>query len=119
MSAEDDDAVRELLDEGLTDWVPVDRVIGYARDIAESTPSDYVEVASRLIVRLIRDGLMMPGDIGSGVFEAWGGTGESLIRRVIEDCRAKSWQPQGSGCWFLNTEEGDRLASLGGASGSA
>jgi hypothetical protein len=110
MSSKLEQVVHDLLDEGLTDWVPLDRIIGIAREVAAASNSDPVDVARDLIATIIRGDLMMPGDIGSEGFERWGGESEDLIVRVINQCQEMDWLPQGAGCWLANTDLGDRLA---------
>lgn len=112
MSSNVDQAIRDLLDEGLTDWVPVDRIIDIARDVATASGSAGVAVASDLITAVIQGGLMVPGDIGSEEFERWEGGLDELVARVVQQCQEFDWLPQGAGCWFANTALGDRMAKL-------
>jgi hypothetical protein len=105
-----DSIIHDILDEGLNDWVPVDRIIGGSRALAASEGSDFRQIASAVIEKLIRGGLMVPGVIGSSGFEAWAGSTEELVERVMSECEGLSWAPFGAGCWMANTEKGDSAA---------
>jgi len=110
MSNNADSVIRNLLDEGLDDWVPIDSVIGESRALAASEGGDMRQIASAIIRKLISGGLMVPGVIGSNGFEAWVGSTEELVERVVSECEDLRWAPFGAGCWMANTERGDRAA---------
>lgn len=106
-------AVRELLDEGLDDWVPLDQVIWASRNLAEAAGTSLQKAASDLVSHLIENNLMVSGVIGSEGFEHWSGSPSELVHRVIRDCERYNWEPFGAGCWMANTEHGDRVAQRG------
>src|SRR4051812_23788909 len=105
MSANLEAIVRGLLDEGLTDWIPIDRVIGAARELAPAAGVRFQAIATDLFSRLIEPGLMVPGSIGEAGFEPWSGSPDVLLRRAIAECESFDWQPQGAGCWLANTDK--------------
>ncbi|MEU4679098.1 hypothetical protein [Micromonospora sp. NPDC023737] len=102
--------IRSLLDEGLDDWIPIDRIIGASQEWVAERGLDFRVVASGVAAELIMDELMVPGMLGSIGFEPWSGPPEQLLRRVIAECEAVGWEPFGDGCWMANTERGDRVA---------
>ncbi|GLY50590.1 hypothetical protein [Lentzea sp. NBRC 102530] len=104
------EAVRELLLDGVDDWVSLDRIIWAARQVSESSSADFGDEFRDLLDTLVRGGLVVPGELGDSGFERWGGEPGELIARVIEQAQEFGWAPQGAGCWFANTELGDRTA---------
>ncbi|WP_329049127.1 hypothetical protein OG738_40880 [Amycolatopsis sp. NBC_01488] len=103
-------ALREVLFEGLDDWVPVDRVIGLAREMAATEAADFQDLAVRMIELLIGQGLMDAGDIGDAGFERWEGTPEEVVARVVAVCKSLRWEPFGEACWMTNTDKGNAQA---------
>lgn len=110
MSRSRESVIQEILVEGLDDWVPIDRVIGEARDSASSEGVTLRDAAVGLVRALVDSGLMTPGDITEDGFEPWKGTHEQLTNQVIWQCDELGWEPLGAGCWLANTPEGDRAA---------
>lgn len=53
---------------------------------------------------------MVPGDLGHSGFEAWSGSRDELVHRVVEQCQQLDWELLGDGCWWASTDKGDRLA---------
>lgn len=96
-------AVREILAEGLEDWVPIDRVVGRAREMADQ----FRPTAIRLVEYLLRNELVRIGDIGEGGFEEWPGDVEENIERVVRGLEVKDWNAMGELCWLANTARGD------------
>lgn len=105
-----DEIVQRLLNEGLDDVVPLDRLIGSVRELYGSDPDVVRGAAIDLITRLVDGGLMIPGDLGHEGFEAWPGSAEEVVKRVVEQSERLGWDPIGAGCWWSNTEKGDELA---------
>jgi len=112
MSSDYAPIIRELIVEGRDDWIPIDRVIGSAREVASASKWPFEEVAAELIATLIGGNLMVPGELGEAGFVAWGGSSADLIDRVVQECQLINWAPSGGGCWLANTSEGDRLAAV-------
>lgn len=110
MSSSRESVIQEILAEGLDDWVPIDRVIGGARDSASSEGVTLRDAAVGLVRALVDSGLMTPGDITEDGFGPWKGTHEQLTNQVIRQCDELGWEPLGAGCWLANTPEGDRAA---------
>jgi hypothetical protein len=96
-----------VLTEGLTDWVPVDAVIGWAREAAEGSGGNFKPTAIAVIEYLILGGLMVAGDIGKAGFESWTDPPLAMARRVIAQCESFDWNPLGAACWLSNTKVGD------------
>lgn len=110
MSSKGSERVIELLVDGLDDWVALHDVVWHGREQADDFGGD-MEAAVRSVVReVIEDGLMYPGDLGDGRIDPWLGGADQLVDRVISECEALQWNPQGDGCWFANTPQGDRCA---------
>lgn len=105
-----DSALHEVLSEGLEDWVPVDRVIGLAREIAACKEADFRNLAIQLIELLIGQGLMEAGQIGDTGFERWEGVPAEIVKRVVAVCESFHWEPFGEACWMANTDEGNARA---------
>ncbi|MFF0067218.1 hypothetical protein ACFYRC_38135 [Streptomyces sp. NPDC005279] len=103
--------IRELLVEGLDDWVPVDRLIGLAREAAEPSSGDFRALAGEVLADVVRGGLMAVGEIGDTGFEPWAGDDDAVLHRVVVALDRVAWIPAGGVCWLANTPEGDRLAS--------
>ncbi|MFJ8085111.1 hypothetical protein ACIQ6Y_31390 [Streptomyces sp. NPDC096205] len=109
----EEEIYRELLEEGLDDWIMVDQVLYLAGELAEQSGEPPREVTERVLTHLVRGGLMNVGDLGETGFEAWSGDADSVVRRVLESLDAVDWHPAGGGCWLANTPAGDREASGG------
>ncbi|GLZ34637.1 hypothetical protein Lesp02_68240 [Lentzea sp. NBRC 105346] len=113
MSNNFDAVVHEVLVEGLDDWVPIDRVIGSAWEVAQRSGGVPVETASTIIRLLVEGGQMVPGVIEANGFEAWRGSPSELATRIIQQCEELNWEPFGAGCWLANTQDGDVSARDG------
>lgn len=100
----------EILEEGLDDWIPVDRVIGLARDEAEARHGDFKELTLKVLESLLLREEIKVGAIGDMGFEAWSGAVSELIERVVTELNSVDWQPYGGGCWICNTANGDERA---------
>ncbi|MGW5608875.1 hypothetical protein ACWEWI_22750 [Streptomyces sp. NPDC003753] len=102
--------IGELLEEGLDDWVPVDRLVGLAQETVEHSGRDFREVATETLTQLVSGGLMQVGDLGDSGFEAWSGTPDDIVRRVVSTLEGFDWRPQGGACWLANTAHGNSRA---------
>ncbi|MBD9701185.1 hypothetical protein IHE56_03565 [Streptomyces sp. ID01-12c] len=101
----------ELLEEGLDDWLPVDRLVGLAGEPSEQSGEAHRDLTERLLAQLVGGGLMRVGDLGETGFEAWPGDADAVVRRVMEALDAVAWAPAGGVCWLANTPVGDREVS--------
>ena len=100
----------EILAEGLDDWVPVDTVIGSAREAAARAGSNFKRLAAATTGYLIEGGLMVAGDLGAEGFEPWPEPPAAMARRVTDQCESFDWEPLGAACWLANTAAGDDRA---------
>lgn len=112
MSTGADVDVVELLVDGLDDWVSLHDVVWHGRERVDGFGGDVAAAVRAVVTTLITDGLAMPGDLGDVGLDTWAGGQAELIERVLRQCQEYEWNPQGAGCWFANTAEGDRLARL-------
>ena len=103
-------AVAPTLDRALDDWVPVDTLIWNAIQVVPEDSDRFAGFFATVLDYLLREGLMIVGDIGDTGFEPWTSSIEDTVERVIRDCQAVAWSPQGSLCWLSNTPEGDQRA---------
>ncbi|MCY1141854.1 hypothetical protein OWR29_27985 [Actinoplanes sp. Pm04-4] len=105
-----DAIVDELVAEGLDDWVPVDTVIGAAREAADAAGVDFRGLTVTVLERLIVGGLMVAGDIGEDGFESWPDPAPEMVRKVVAQVESFDWTPLGGACWLANTAAGDERA---------
>lgn len=103
--------VRELLVEGLDDWVPVDRLIGLVRESEDLRDEEFKEATAGILDHLLRQDLMAVGELGESGFEAWPGTVEENVTKVVATLDDVNWVPLGGACWLSNTARGDSEAS--------
>lgn len=99
---------REILGEGLDDWVPVDRLVGLSRELSERHGGSHRDVSEKVLAHLLRSGLVNVGDLGESGFEAWSGDAEGVVRRAMQALDEVGWEPAGGVCWLANTPAGDR-----------
>ncbi|MFE2868800.1 hypothetical protein [Embleya sp. NPDC059259] len=102
--------VRELLIEGLDDWLPVDRLLDVVRDSVKFEAEDFRGNAMAVLKVLLQQGLMQVGDLGEDGFEAWSGTVESILDRLSAGLDHFDWAPLGAFCWIANTPRGSKRA---------
>lgn len=107
----EEEICREILEEGLDDWVPVDRMVGLARELSERCGVSHRDVTEKVLARLLHRGLVTVGDLGESGFEAWAGDADGVVRRVVQALDEVAWEPAGGVCWLANTSAGDREAS--------
>lgn len=103
--------VRELLVEGLDDWVPVDRLIGLVRESEGLRDKEFKEAATGVLDHVLRRELMAVGELGESGFEAWPGTVEENVAKAVATLDKLNWEPLGGACWLSNTAKGDSEAS--------
>jgi hypothetical protein len=102
-----DEDVAEILKEGIGDWVPIDRVVGQAREEAR----DFKTRTIQLIEYLLANNLMSVGDLGVDGFESWSGGVNEQIDRVTKGLDDFDWNPMGGFCWLANSAKGDEVGS--------
>ncbi|MGC4987498.1 hypothetical protein ACLQ18_44230 [Streptomyces sp. DT193] len=107
----DHDIFRELIEEGLDDWVPVDTLLGLAEDMAEDRGAKFRGVAVDLLTLLLNSGLMDVGDLGESGFEPWPERGDELLAKAVAVLDGFDWFPQLGAYWLANTPKGDAVAS--------
>lgn len=98
---------RSILEEGLDDWVPIDRIIDYAKEGPEGCDGRFKERSLDVIESLLLRNAVRVGEIGDSGFEAWEGGVVEIINRVVSALNAANWQPYGGVCWLCNTSIGD------------
>ncbi|WP_253772853.1 hypothetical protein [Goodfellowiella coeruleoviolacea] len=109
--AKEESIIREVLLEGLDDWVPVDRVIGMARELAEEDGEEFRGLATSVLELVLRRELMTVGEIGESGFESWLAPADAVVASVVARLDGVDWLPLGGACWLANTSAGDRLAT--------
>ncbi|MEY9845240.1 hypothetical protein ABH940_002310 [Streptacidiphilus sp. BW17] len=106
-----EEIIKELVLEGLDDWVPVDRVLDLVRETLPASNDAFKKEVGAVIEELLSQEIMTVGDIGETGFEPWATTGADRTTEVLRKLEAAQWLPQGGACWLANTPEGDRLAT--------
>src|SRR5436305_6985689 len=101
--------IRDLLIEGVEDWVPIDTLIGLANESEKSEGGNFKEIVASILDYLLKDDLMVAGEIGNSGFEAWAGDADSIARRIIARLDEVDWRPFGGVCWLANTSKGDNV----------
>jgi hypothetical protein len=102
---------RELLAEGVDDWVPVDRAVYLADNLASRTGRSRDEIFRESMEFLISNGLVTLGRIGDSGFEVCSSGRGDIVRELIARLNEVDWRPQGALCWIANTALGDHLAT--------
>ncbi|MER5888736.1 hypothetical protein ABT160_33330 [Streptomyces sp. NPDC001941] len=100
--------IGNILDDCLDDWIPVDRVIGYAEIAAEEDGGDSRALFEVLLGSLLQRGLATVGYIGDSGFEPWELSPDDSLKRAVRECAAVGWEPLMGGPWVASTPEGDR-----------
>ncbi|WP_042388408.1 hypothetical protein [Streptacidiphilus melanogenes] len=95
--------IEEILYEGLEDWVPIDTVIGWAR---ETAPDEFKSLTTSVLEELLGNGWMLAGDIGDQGFEPRQGEWQATLQTLLQELEEMQWAPFGGGCWLANTEAG-------------
>jgi len=107
----EEEICHEILEEGLDDWVPVDRLVGLARELSEHRGVSHRGASEKVLAHLLHSGLVEVGDLGESGFEAWTDDADGAVRRVLQALDDVAWEPAGGVCWLANTPAGDREAS--------
>lgn len=104
----DGTVIRQLLDAGLDDWVPLHDVTWGAMhgDASEKSKA----TALRILGQLFDDRLFVPGDLGESGFEDWPGSSDEWIERARAELERLDWSPMGAGFWLRLTDLGERTA---------
>lgn len=97
---------KEILVEGLDDWVPVDRLIGRARELRPSG-EECKSLFRQALDLLLSQGFAVAGEVGDEGFVPWSGSVPQVMERVVSQCEELAWEPLGAGCWLANTRVGD------------
>ncbi|MFG2023836.1 hypothetical protein [Streptomyces sp. NPDC048825] len=104
----EEETCHEILEEGVDDRFPVDRLVGLARELSERRGVSHRDVSEKMLAHLLRSGLVNVGDLGENSFEAWSGDAEGVVRGVMQALDEVGWEPAGGVCWLANTPAGDR-----------
>lgn len=99
----------EILEEGVDDWVPIDRLIGLALEAAGE--DHFKNLFKQAINCMLINQWLEAGTLEDEGFRPWVGSPEAIAERVIKECESFGWQPLGGGCWLSNTAAGDEYAS--------
>lgn len=104
--------IRAMVNRGRDDWVMAADVAWIARDVGRADAEDEVCAESvRLIEAVLRDGLMLIGDVTDGGFFPWEASTDQALRRIEAAWRELGRSPDlGEVCWLENTAKGDALA---------
>lgn len=100
----EEEALLELLLSGNSDWVSLDEVVwaGTDYDLSPSTK----EKTLRILDRLFRERLMVPGELAESGFEDWTGSAEEWLVRSHSELERLEWRPMAAGFWFRLTDHG-------------
>ena len=102
-------ALKDVLIEGLDDWVPIDQLLWAAGEYPAGRTRQ--ERLVELLRYALSSGLIEVGELMETGFVAWTGDADEQVRRVTADLDRLDWAPQlGSSVWLSNTAKGDELA---------
>jgi hypothetical protein len=112
--------VVEVVKRGLDDWVDAAEVAWVVKFTGDQTTDSGIEsLALEVIARLLRRGLMKPGDVTKDGFCEWDLEPHEAVERITRSWKALGRLPGlGEVCWLSNTGEGDRKARESGAPSS-
>lgn len=100
---------RDVLIEGLADWINVWMVVGMIGDDTSSPETRTAAVQS--IRSLVERGLVMVGDISAAGFEPWAEPPDASVDRLDGLIREPTASPtMGDLAWLANTTAGDEAA---------
>ncbi|GAA1376263.1 hypothetical protein [Streptomyces beijiangensis] len=99
---------KEILSEGLDDWVRLTAFIYHVEEFTNSATERRAAFVETLIF-LLEEELMVVGDLGDQVIP-WPGDADAVVARAVRECERLDWDPRLDGCWFANTDAGDRWA---------
>jgi hypothetical protein len=109
--SQQDRCVAAVLGRGLDDWVDGSEVAWVVQSVGGATGTAAIrQLALAVIGRIVKDGLMEPGDVTEDGFRAWSVDADVALARIAE-----AWTPDmsprpGDVCWLSNTAAGDERA---------
>jgi hypothetical protein len=103
----------DLLVGGLDDWADAGWVLQSVRLSGEKEPAAVRDLTLNLIAEVLRDGLMVAGDVVAGEHVPWHGSAGEVAERISREW-LDEWGDDvptpGSIVWLNNTPSGDALA---------
>jgi hypothetical protein len=105
------ETAREILAEGVDDWIPIDRAVYLAGDRASIAGRSRDEIFKESMEFLLSNGLVTLGKIGESGYEPCNSGGGDIVRALITRLIEVDWRPQGALCWIANTALGDHVAT--------
>ncbi|GLW91987.1 hypothetical protein [Actinokineospora globicatena] len=103
-----DRIVREMVVDGIDDWVPLRDLVFVVRQVAGDERA-VVDLVTEVAETLLRDKLMAFGELGDPGFVPWPGDDEAVLRRLIAELDAVDWRPDTHSWWLANTDRGDEM----------
>ncbi len=103
----------DLLVGGLQDWADAGWALQSARLSGATDPVQLRNLTLGLIAEVLRDGLMVAGDIVAGEHVPWHGSAEAAAARICRewlDEWGKDVPTPGAIVWLCNTPAGDVIA---------
>ncbi len=100
--------IAAILRSGLDDWILLDEVAWEAMlgDASETNRAATI----RVLDRMFRDGLVVPGALGESGFEDWPGSPDQWLAQAHAELERLGWRPMGAGSWLRLTDLGERVA---------
>ncbi|MEJ2888887.1 hypothetical protein [Actinomycetospora aeridis] len=93
----------DIVDEAQVDWIDLGHAVGIVSQAEEGDDLVLLRRAGRLVARLVREGRLVPGDVGTspGAFDRWPSPPEEAARfleEYVEDVVAgvkpyEPWRP--------------------------
>jgi hypothetical protein len=105
----DDNAIEEILIAGIYDWVMLDEVTWEV--MHGDLSGENRERTLRVLGRLFREGLMVPGDLHPSGFGDWQGSAAAWLVLSGEELERRGWKPMGAGFYLRLTEFRGRVAA--------
>lgn len=103
----------DLLVGGLNDWADAGWALQSARLSGETDPTALRDATLRLIAEVLREGLMVAGDLLVDEHVPWHGSVEDVVERIAREW-LDEWGDEvptpGSIVWLDNTPAGDEIA---------
>lgn len=103
----------DVLVGGLDDWADCGWIMQSVRLTGETDPVALREATLALMDRVMRTGLMVPGDIRDGVHITWDGNPDEWVSRISREWITE-WGTNvptpGAVTWLCNTAAGDEIA---------
>ncbi len=103
----------DLLVGGLDDWADAGWALQSARLSGATDPVALRDLTLSLIAEVLREGLMVPGDIVGGDHVPWHGSAQETAERITREW-VDEWGDEvptpGAIVWLSNTEAGDEIA---------